>query len=144
MKKIEGGCLCGAVRYVLRGPLRDVVACHCAQCRRWHGHVGAYTAVKKEGLHLAAPDKVAWYRSSDHASRGFCATCGSSLFWRANDRDTVSIAAGSLDDPSGLKLAAHIFVPDRPAYDLILDGLPTHQKGLQSPRIDPAATAASS
>ena len=33
-----GGCLCGAVRYQVHGPLRDVLICHCVECRRWHGN----------------------------------------------------------------------------------------------------------
>ena len=39
-----GGCLCGAVRYEVDRPLRDVVLCHCAMCRKAHGHIAAYTA----------------------------------------------------------------------------------------------------
>ena len=39
-----GRCLCGAVAYEVRGPLRDVLICHCEECRRWHGHMAACTA----------------------------------------------------------------------------------------------------
>jgi hypothetical protein len=126
----EGGCLCGAVRYRLHGPLRDIVACHCGQCRRWHGHVGAYTAVPRDALELTADGNLAWYRSSDRATRGFCRACGSSLFWQGEGRPHVAVAAGSLDDASGLCLAAHIFVADRAAYDAITDGQPQHPQGL--------------
>jgi len=42
--RATGGCLCGAVRYEVLGPLRDVVLCHCSHCRRTHGHVAAYAA----------------------------------------------------------------------------------------------------
>ncbi len=42
----RGGCLCGAVRYEVQGPLRDVLICHCEECRRWHGHVSATTAAR--------------------------------------------------------------------------------------------------
>jgi hypothetical protein len=126
----EGGCLCGAVRYRLHAPLRRIVACHCGQCRRWHGHVGAYKAVPREALELTASAKLAWYRFSDWATRGFCHVCGSSLFWQGEGRGHVSIAAGSLDDSAGLRLAEHIFVADKPAYDEITDGLPQHPRGL--------------
>ena len=126
----EGGCLCGAVRYRVHAPLRDIVACHCGQCRRWHGHIGAYTAVVREALELTSGNELVWYRSSDRATRGFCRVCGSSLFWRGDGRAYVAIAAGSLDDASGLRLAEHIFVADRAPYDALDDGLPQHPHGL--------------
>ncbi len=126
----EGGCLCGAVRYRVHAPLRRIVACHCRQCRRWHGHVGAYTAVAREALELTADSGLAWYRSSAIAMRGFCRVCGASLFWQGEGRGHVSIAAGSLDDSSGLRLTEHIFVADKAAYYDLADGLPQHRLGL--------------
>jgi hypothetical protein len=126
----EGGCLCGAVRYRLHAPLRRIVACHCGQCRRWHGHVGAYTAVPKAALELTAAADLAWFRSSNLAECGFCRACGSSLFWQGEGRDHVSVAAGSLDDSAGLRLAEHIFVADKAAYYDLADGLPQHRRGL--------------
>ncbi|MDX1607168.1 MAG: GFA family protein, partial [Candidatus Competibacterales bacterium] len=75
-----GGCLCGAVRYRARGPLRPVIACHCRQCRRSSGHYVAATAALREALDLEdASGALRWYRSSTQARRGFCAQCGSSL-----------------------------------------------------------------
>ena len=47
-----GGCLCGAVRYRVDGSLRDVLICHCEECRRWNGHFSANTAARREDLVL--------------------------------------------------------------------------------------------
>ena len=105
-----GRCLCGAVRYTVSGPLRDVLVCHCADCRRWHGHVCAASACRREDLALeAAAGALRWYApptSDAGGRRGFCSRCGSSLFWDAPGRPTVSIAAGTLDPPTGLRTAA--------------------------------------
>ena len=49
-----GGCLCGGVRYEVDGPLRDVVACHCSQCRRTSGHFVAATRAPTARLRLIA------------------------------------------------------------------------------------------
>jgi hypothetical protein len=105
----RGGCLCGAVRYAARGPLRDVVNCHCGQCRRFHGHFGAYTAAALAGLAIEGEEELRWFQSSDFARRGFCGRCGSSLFWHALGEDGISIAAGTLDAPTGLKTVRNIF-----------------------------------
>jgi hypothetical protein len=110
-----GACLCGGVRYEVRGPLRDVVVCHCERCRRTHGHAAAYTACAAADLVLHAQDTLRWY-AADGRARGFCGTCGASVFWRADDRDTISIAAGTLDPPTGLRTVAHIFTRDRGDY----------------------------
>ena len=115
----SGRCLCGAVRYEVSGPLRDVVLCHCVECRRWHGHVCAATSVPREALRFVSDASLRWIDSPEsdaHARRGFCGQCGSSLFWDAPDRETVSIAAGTLDEPTGLKTIGQIYTAQAGDY----------------------------
>ena len=119
-----GGCLCGAVRYTVTGPIRDVVACHCTQCRRQSGHHVAATRAPRDAVQIDGGEAITWYAASDEARRGFCRNCGSQLFWEANDAVKLSIFAGTLDDPTGLRLARHIFVADKADYYEIGDGLP--------------------
>ncbi len=110
-----GGCLCGAIRYEVTGPLRDVVICHCSRCLRTHGHAAAYAQCARDDLLLVRSGGLRWYEA-DGRARGFCATCGASLFWRADGRETVSIAAGTLDQPTGLKTVAQIYTRDHADY----------------------------
>ena len=124
-----GGCLCGGVRYAVMGPLRPVVMCHCSQCRRMTGHFMAATAARRADFRLLARKGLRWYASSDEARRGFCARCGSTLFWQGSGRDYVSIAAGTLDDSSGLEVACHIFVADKGGYYQIEAGVPQSRDG---------------
>jgi len=108
-----GGCLCGAVRYEVRGPLRDVLICHCTECRRWSGHLFAATAAARADFHVVGERGLRWIaraESDTGARRGFCCEGGTSLFWDSPDRDTVSIAAGSLDPPTGLRVMGHVYV----------------------------------
>ena len=119
----SGGCLCGAVRYEFSGEPRDVVNCHCGQCRRFHGHIGAYTALARNDFKLLEDSGLEWYRSSEWARRGFCAGCGSSLVWERIDAPSISISAGSLDQPTGLRTVRHVFVADKADYYEITDGL---------------------
>lgn len=121
-----GGCLCGGVRYAIDGTLRPVSACHCAQCRRWSGNFVAATQARSADLSLTAADTLAWYRSSEDAERGFCARCGGNLFWRRVGGTQISIMAGTLDPPTGLRTTQHIFVADKSDYYEIEDDAPQH------------------
>ena len=128
-----GGCLCGAVRYRVFGPLRDVIACHCGQCQRWSGHIVAATEVDRERLEVDGATALRWYDSSPGIRRGFCGRCGSSLFWE-NARETgVSIMAGTLDPPTGLDTRCHIYVADKGDYYRIADDLPHHPQHDETP-----------
>jgi hypothetical protein len=108
---LTGRCLCGAVRYEVHGGARGVLVCHCSDCRRWHGHLCAMTAVARTDLVLEGEEELRWFASEsseEEARRGFCAQCGSSLFWDAPGRDTISISAGTLNPPTGLRIMGHI------------------------------------
>ncbi len=128
--RASGGCLCGAVRYEVYGPLREVINCHCGQCRRSHGHVAAYTSAKREDLVLTEDRGLKWYRSSDFARRGFCGDCGASLFWEPAGQGRVSIAAGGIDASSGLATVRNIFTAHKGDYYEIADGLDSLPEGM--------------
>lgn len=124
---LKGGCLCGAVRFTAETGDDRIVACHCSMCRRWSGHVWSATGVTT----LAVEDDAAlrWYRSSDIGERGFCAACGSSLFWRGVKdgrvvEDDIEVCGGALDAPTGLSLSHHVRVDDKGDYYEIADGVP--------------------
>lgn len=108
-----GRCECGAVSFSITADLVAPSACHCTQCRRTSGHVWAGTSVLHEHLQIAAQATQRWYPSSDHAERGFCSTCGSSLFYRPPGGDRVSVACGAIDGPTGMALKRHMFVADK-------------------------------
>lgn len=108
---VSGGCLCGAVRYQVDGPLRDVWVCHCSVCRRTHGGPAAYAACGRADLVVVEQRGLRWHEH-DGARRGFCGECGGRVFWERPERPTVSIAAGTLDEPTGLVTERHIFVAD--------------------------------
>jgi hypothetical protein len=123
-KEVHGrGCLCGTVRYEVRGPLRPVA---CEMCRRTSGHFAAATAARRNAIVLREERGLRWYDSSAAARRGFCQVCGSNLFWAPNDGSRFSIMAGK---PTGLAIAVHLFVNDAGDYDRIADGVPQRTDG---------------
>lgn len=124
-----GACLCGAVKYRVEGPLREVVFCHCGQCRRQTGLYYASTNAADADLTIEGADELSWYASSEHGRRGFCRHCGSALFWKYDGQDYTSIQAGSFDKPTGLTPGYHIFCADKGDFYGIDDGLPRYDKG---------------
>lgn len=127
-----GGCLCGGVRFEVHDTLMDVVNCHCSKCRRFHGHVGAYTATDRENLVMVRSDTLKWFHSTTDETpqvhRGFCVECGSSLFWDPRGKPRISIAAGALDAPTGLATTGHVWVSQKGDYYGITDGLIQHDE----------------
>lgn len=113
---MKGSCIRQAVRYEVDGTARDIIACHCTQCRKASGHFTAATAVRPGDLHLVADRGLRWYRTSASAERGFCCHCGSTLFWRPDTGDRVSIYAGSIDTEHDLRRVAHIFAAEKGCY----------------------------
>ena len=126
---IRGGCLCGAVRFVVDGPMKQIVGCHCTMCRRQTSHFLAFSAAWDEDLSVTGEDSLAWFRSSADSQRGFCRRCGSMLFFATDGAGKTSISAGALDSGHGLKLAAHIFTKDSGDYYIPDDGVPCFPAG---------------
>jgi hypothetical protein len=128
----SGGCLCGAVRYTVAGPLRDVLVCHCVECRHWAGRAWGATAARREDFSLSEMRGLRWTlapASNAGASHGSCAECSASLFWDAPGGSTLSIGAGTLDDAAGLELAGHIYVGQAQAWERPPPDAPTFPAG---------------
>lgn len=117
----KGSCLCGQITYEVHGTLRPVVGCHCQQCRKTSGHYVAATSARRDLV--VVEGSVTWFRASDTARRGFCAICGSSLFWDGPG-ENLSIHAGTLDGETGLRLVGHIFCADKGDYYPLEPALP--------------------
>lgn len=123
----RGRCLCGAVTYAVHGKLREQLSvCHCHMCRRQHGGPGIYTSAPKAEVEIDGGGALRWYESSPGIKRGFCAACGSSLFWTADNYANIDIAPGSLDTAAGLALSHHIFVAHKGDYYEIAGDLPKY------------------
>ncbi len=124
----KGSCLCGAVSFEIAGALHPPDACHCVQCRKHSGHFWASTDVPRSALTIHGADRLTWFQSSERVRRGFCATCGASLFWDPIKMDTIAVAMGAFDQPTGVGLGMHIFVAEKGDYYDIADGLPQNQR----------------
>lgn len=120
----HGSCLCGAVRFEVAGDLPPPDACHCTDCRKHSGHYFVSTDVPRAAVTLHGAEALRWYFSSEKVRRGFCATCGSSLFWDPVERDWIGIGMGAFDGPTGTRTHIHVHVADKGDYYDLDDGLP--------------------
>ena len=126
---IRGSCLCGSVRYEVRGPLGPATHCHCSMCRKAHGAAfGSYARVQRSDFSLlSGADDIVSYQSSPDVARTFCRHCGSTLqFIRSTRPDTFSLALGTLDDDPGVRPSIHIFIESKAPWYEITDDLTQH------------------
>lgn len=125
----DGGCLCGALRYRITGPIESVVHCHCAMCRRASGAPVVTWVTVTTDRFAVTKGAPATYKSSDHGERGFCSTCGAQLTFRSTHRpDDVDVTLGTLDRPEGLAASHHIWTASRLPRIRIDEHLPAHEE----------------
>ena len=128
---LKGSCLCGAVTFQVTGSFSQIEVCHCVQCRKWTGHFFANVEVPRDSLQINGESHVTWHHSSQKVRRGFCATCGSSLFFdpvHKNKHKWIAVAMGVLDTSTDSKIALHIFTGEKGDYYEIPDGEEQHLK----------------
>lgn len=126
----HGGCLCGAVRYRLRGPLEYSAHCHCRSCQKAVGAAfTTWAGVKKENFEVTK-GRIKVCATSPGVARGFCETCGTSLTYVAEQGwpGLVSVLAPTLDDPAAATPTAHVYVAHRIPWVRLDDGLPTFEQ----------------
>jgi hypothetical protein len=123
---LSGGCLCGAVRYEVRGPLGPIGHCHCRTCRRAHAAAFATTArvARSDFRWVAGAEVVAGFESSPGKRRFFCPRCGSHLMAAWEGAPSVILRVGSLDDDPGARPVVHIWTSQRAPWFEITDALP--------------------
>ena len=114
--RIKGNCLCGGVAYNI-APTHHVDACHCKFCQRWTGSAFIGVDIRDGDIQFEKDETLSWFDSSEWAKRGFCNTCGSSLFYKLNDvPDFWAVAAGTLDLPKDTEMVKEIFIDSQPDY----------------------------
>lgn len=127
----NGSCICGKIKFEIRGEIPPTHACHCSICRKASGHFGVGADVPRKALNIHGEENITWFQTSDWARRGFCSTCGTPLFFDPIDSEKVKwtgVSMGAFDDSTNSKLTMHIFTKDKGDYYEINDGLPQHEK----------------
>jgi hypothetical protein len=111
---ITGGCLCGAIRYVISSPVSALRACHCTHCQKTSGTGSSVNAVilsKDFALTQGAPKRYTDKADSGRLLRRFfCGDCGSPIYsQRDASPERMVVRAGSIDDSSAMRIAVNIW-----------------------------------
>lgn len=124
---IRGGCLCGAIKYEVTGPLYDASHCHCSMCRRFHGAAfSTYAKLDAEDFRwLRGEAELGVYEPSPGKGWAFCRKCGSSL-GLPGDGKLIEVALGSVEGDPNVRPTKHIFVASKAPWHEILDSLPQY------------------
>lgn len=122
---LEGGCLCGSVRYRVTGPPKWAAHCHCRSCQRATGAAFASWAGLRSDDLAMLKGSVSIYHSSPGVDRGFCSTCGTSLTYANGDAwpGEIHILLPTLDDPSAITPKIHAYTADQITWIKLDDGL---------------------
>ena len=125
---LEGGCLCGDVRYrITKAPLAAGI-CHCVSCRRAAGAESVAWAVCSASAFeftLATPGA---YNSSKDVTRTFCLRCGTSLTYQ-NNSESIDVALATLDDPEKLTPRKEVWAESRISWNALNGTIPVYMKG---------------
>jgi len=98
-------------------------------CRRQNGGSPYIGLRVSEGVTLEKTDGLALYKASDWGERGFCKSCGTTMFWRMQGEEKdFSISVGTLNETDDLKIGVHIFTDEAPDYYTLTDDAP-HKTG---------------
>jgi hypothetical protein len=125
---LHGACLCGAVQFRVETPTLWCAHCHCSMCQRAHGAAFVTWVGVPEDKAWIDETRLTWFESSAGAGRGFCATCGSSLFFRSKRwPGELHITRANFSDPIDREPDGHAFFDSHVSWFTVTDTLP---KGL--------------
>jgi len=127
-QRASGHCLCGAISYVVDGPMGDILQCHCEPCRRATGNFVASSRTSLDNIEISGEEKLRWH-DLGFSKYGFCRECGSHMFWKAEDRpETIGVQLGCIDDSSKLRLASIWFADEAQSHNALDPDVP-HYRG---------------
>lgn len=125
-----GGCLCGSVQFEIKGPIRNIVYCHCSQCRKAQGSAFATNGIVKASDFdiLTGADSLTGYESSPGQTKYFCKICGSPILSKSESRpEQVRVRLGTIDSEISERPIAHIFATSKASWENITEDLPQYE-----------------
>ncbi|MBL4821757.1 MAG: GFA family protein [Gammaproteobacteria bacterium] len=115
IKPSTGSCLCGLVQIEVENMNPNVGACHCGMCRKWGG--APFMEVNcGSKVSFAGEEHITVFSSSNWADRGFCAKCGSHLFYRLKSSQEYMVSVGLFGNDDRLVFDNQVFIDEKPSF----------------------------
>jgi len=125
----SGGCLCGAVRFEIHGPIQHIVCCHCSQCRKAQGSAYATNGnVSSDHFRIiSGQNMLTGYEATPGQTKYFCKICGSPIMSKTRTKPGyVRVRLGTIESDISERPEAHIFASSKANWETIADGLPQY------------------
>jgi len=125
-----GSCLCGAIQFEIKGPISNIVHCHCSQCRKAQGSAFATNGIVTSGDFklLSGENKLTAYESTPGQIKYFCRICGSPIISKTESKpDQVRIRLGTITSDVIERPMAHIFTTSKANWEDISGDLPQYE-----------------
>lgn len=125
----KGSCLCGSVRFEIKGEIRNIVFCHCSQCRRVQGSAFATNGIvmAEDFVFLSGEEVLTTYEDPPGHKKLFCSQCGSPIMSKRDSApDQVRVRLGTIVSDIKERPGAHIFATSKANWDEITDDLPQY------------------
>ena len=126
----SGSCLCGAVQFEIKGPISQIVHCHCSQCRKAQGSAFATNGnvASRDFKILSGDDELTAYESTPGQKKYFCKICGSPIMSKSESKaDQVRIRLGTISSDVTERPMAHIFTTSKANWEDICGDLPQYE-----------------
>ena len=126
-----GSCLCGNVKFEMKGDFKQFFFCHCSRCRKMSGsaHCANLFAPGAKLRWLSGENKLSFYQlEGTNFARNFCSTCSTPLPRYVKTRDIVVVPAGCLDSDVDISPQAHIFTDSKGNWDEVLNDIPCFEQ----------------
>lgn len=126
----KGTCLCGIIRFHITGPIRNIVYCHCSQCRKAQGSAFATNGIVEASAFeiLSGADALTGFESSPGQTKYFCKICGSPIMSKSVSKpDQVRVRLGTIESDITERPVAHIFATSKANWEEISGELPQYE-----------------
>lgn len=127
----EGGCQCGRVRFEIHGPIRNIIYCHCSQCRKAQGSAFATNGIVSvnDFRLISGQDYLKGYEATADQTKYFCHHCGSPIMSeRKSIPAEVRVRLGTIDSDITERPQAHIFTTSKANWETIEGDLPQYEE----------------